>query len=444
MAQGYSSREVAGFLVCLLGLAILASGAVWNPWVPRLWQGALIVDKADVLLSYFVWSTGFGLLILWIGRAIPTAPAGLLGALPLVFTLALIVLGDRFLLVEFGLPLWQYDAELHYRHRPNTVRSLRSAGRPGDTIRINRYGHHDVDFPVEKPEGEFRAVMLGDSVTMGHYVTQEETFSHKLEALLAREDAQYRSHQVINTAVHGYSTQQELRVLEESLRFEPDFIAVGFCLNDVTEPFLIDERLGGVGLDYHGVAQTGNRLHGYLMNETGIGRMLQRFQNRSKQLEVEKRRESFNVLNMSLGGVDDPAFAGGWKHVLSGLEAIYALAAEREIPVVLMVFPFDFQLLREDTRNPNRILAHHAREHGVPVLDFVAPFARVVYDDPELIEILRSRGYDDEQIQQFFAPNLRRVLVDPDHFTERGHEIVAQALFDLLVERGIAGPQNES
>ena len=31
------------------------------------------------------------------------------------------------------------------------------------------------------------------------------------------------------------------------MRFEPDFVAVGFCLNDVTEPFLIDERLGGVG-----------------------------------------------------------------------------------------------------------------------------------------------------------------------------------------------------
>ncbi len=439
MAARYSSRDVAGFLVGLLGLAILLSGALLNPWVARLWQGALIVDKADVLAKYCFWSTLFGLLFLWIGRAIPRAKAGLLGTVPLVFLLAFGILFDRLLLVEFGLPLWQYDLELHYRHRPDVVRSLRGAGRPGDTIRINRYGHHDVDFPEAKPAGEFRAVMLGDSVTMGHYVTQEETFSHKLEGLLAERDHRHRTHQVINTAVHGYSTHQEARILEESLRFDPDFVAIGFCLNDVTEPFLIDERLGGVGLDYHGVAQTGNALHGYLMNETGVGRLLQQLQNRGKRLEVEKRRESFNVYNMSKLGVDAREFEAGWQHVLSGLERIYALAKERDIPALLMVFPFDFQLLDPTTHNPGRILAAHAAEHGVPVIDFVEPFAKAVYDDAELVEFLRARGYDNAEIQAFFAPKLGRVLVDPDHFSEGGHEIVAEALLEHLLERGLVG-----
>jgi hypothetical protein len=175
------------------------------------------------------------------------------------------------------------------------------------------------------------------------------------------------------------------------------------------------------------------------MNETGVGRLLQRFKNRAKQLEVEKRRESYNALNMARGGVDDPVFAQGWEHALSGLTAIYDLAAEHGIPVVLLVFPFDFQLLREDARNPQRILAAHAEEHGVPVIDFVPPFAEVVYDDPELVSILQGRNYDAAEIQGFFAANLRRVLIDADHFNRAGHEIVANALYAHLQELGLAG-----
>ena len=444
MAARYSSRDVAGFLVGLLGLGILFSAAVYNPWVPRLWQGALIVDKADVLGRYAFWATLFGAVFIWLGSAIPRAKAGVLASLPLVFLLAFGILTDRFLLVEFGLPLWKYDVELHYRHRPGIERSLRGAGRPQDTIRINHYGHHDIDFPESKPPGEFRGLMLGDSVTMGHYVTQEETFSHLLEGRLRERDRRHGTHQIINTGVHGYSTHQEWRIFEESLRFEPDFVAVGFCLNDVTEPFLIDSRLGGVGLDYHGVAQTGNRLHGYLMNETGLGRLLQQLQNRGKRLEVEKRRESFNVSNMAKLGVDAPEFAAGWDHVLTGLDGIYGLAKERNIPAVLMIFPFDFQLLDEETRHPNQILAEHAASHGVPVLDFVEPFARAVYDDRELLAFLRTRGYDNERIQTFFKPQLERVLVDPDHFSLGGHEIVADALLDHLMERGLVGDAPDS
>ena len=45
----YSGRDVAGLLVVLVGLGIIASGLIINPWVPRIWQGPLIVDRMDVM-----------------------------------------------------------------------------------------------------------------------------------------------------------------------------------------------------------------------------------------------------------------------------------------------------------------------------------------------------------------------------------------------------------
>jgi len=435
----YSARDVAGILVVLLGLGIVVSGLLVNPWVPRIWQGAFIVDKADVMASYFVWSMGIGVATILLGRALPRAPEHLLGLSLLFFVIAAIVLGDRMLLVKFGLPLWEYDAELHFRHRPGIERTTHRGGDGNGVYRINSYGHHDGEFPVEKPEGEFRGVLIGDSVTMGYGLTYSKTFAAHLERLLEARDERHRSHQVINTGVHGYSSRQERKILEESLRFEPDFIAVGFCMNDVTEPLVVDERLGGIGLDYHGVTQTGNRIRGYLMNETGTGRLLQAIQARSKRLDAEKRRESFNVEQMAQYTLDDPEFAEPWESVLKELDQMYSIARSDGIPLVLLIFPFEFQLLREDLRHPQAILRRHAVERGVEIIDFTDLFRDAIYDDPELIEILIDRGSSLAEVQRFYGWKRREYFLDADHFTEKGHRLIADALMDYLESRNLIG-----
>lgn len=210
-------------------------------------------------------------------------------------------------------------------------------------------------------------------------------------------------------------------------------------MNDVTEPFLIDERHGGVGLDYHGVTQTGNQIRGYLMNETGTGRLLQALQTRSKRLEVEKKRESFNVEKMAGADRDDPRYAEPWAMVLGELDRMYSIGRERGIPVVLLILPFDFQLLREDLRMPQAILREHAEMRGVDVVDFTDVFRRVVYPDEELLAILQARGFTSNEIQRFYMWNMSQYFLDNDHFTPKGHQLVAEALYDYLVSRELVG-----
>ena len=110
----------------------------------------------------------------------------------LAATVALLVLADRMVLAWVGLPYWIVDQQVHYRHRPGVTRNW-LAGNPstaadlgiGDRlIHINDFGHHDDDFPAQKPAGEFRGLLIGDSIVMGHGVTKDEAFSNGLEDLL--------------------------------------------------------------------------------------------------------------------------------------------------------------------------------------------------------------------------------------------------------------------
>jgi lysophospholipase L1-like esterase len=437
----FSAREVAGFFVTLVGLALLASAALVNPWVLPMAIGSALASNADVLLGYLITAAGLGFLVALLGALMSSGRAPRLdGAVVLVLIAALLVAADRLLLAFLGLPLWTHDPELAYRNRPHKVASLVDRGRPGAWVRINGYGHHDPeDFPVAKPPGEFRALMLGDSITMGDGVPADEAFPEQLEDLLDARDTRFRSHRVINTAVHGYSTFQELRMLEESLRFEPDFAALGFCMNDVTEPFVNNQRYGGVALDYHGVWQTPSPFLGWLLTDTGVGRLLQKLRARSASREAAVRLESYDVRKLADEGTANPRYREAWDIVLADLDRAHRIAAEHELPFALLIFPFVFQLADPATRGPQAILAEFAAERGIPVIDFTEIFARHVYADADLVDFLRRRGTPVADPERMFEWRVRELFLDSDHLTAAGHRIAAEALAGHLEQADIIG-----
>lgn len=435
-----TSRDLGGGFVTLVGVGVILSGLLINPVVGGITKGPLVVDFADVLATYFWWSMAIGVGLVLFGRRVRRGPSRADGFAVLAVMVGGLLMLDRFLLARQGLPLWKYDAQVRYRHRENTTRTLAGANRPTDHVVIDRWGFHDTDFPVEKPAGEFRALMLGDSVTMGFGVTYAETFSKHLEDLLDAGDTRFATHNAINTGVHGYSTFQEKVVLERTLVFSPDIIFVGFCMNDVTEPFVVDAEYGGVGLDYHGVSQTPNPVVGWLMNETGIGRTLQAAAARGKTREAEARQEIYNVLTMTKESRTSPKMQEAWRILLAQMGELYGVAKAKNIPVVLVIFPYTFQLLEPTLREPQTILIEHAAEHGVDVIDTTDALAKAVFDDPQLIAYLRSKGKSTEEILAYHEHRSKAYFFDHDHFTEAGHAIVAQLLYDYLVAHDYVAP----
>lgn len=435
-----SLRQTAGRAIAALGGLILLSALVQNPWVRGLAMGPEIVDVKDVLSRYFFAALAIGACTVGIGLAVARGGRPWLDSFVLLFLpLAFVILFDRFLLTRYNLTIWVFDPEIHYTQRPDAMRTLAQAGRPDDIVRINRWGHHDDDFPREKAADEFRGLMLGDSVTMGFGVTYPETFSAQLEVLLAERDRRYATHQIINTGVHGYAAFQERVILERSLAFDPDFVAVGFCMNDVLEPMVVNRDHGGVGLDYHGVLQSSSRVAGWLVNETGFGRLVQSLMRDSKNYEADKRWELFSTRDLAAKPVDDPEFAEAWEIQLRELEKLYAVARENDKPVVLLIFPFAFQLADEALRTPQAILAEHAARHGVDVVDFTDLFAAAVFADDAALRRLRAEGASTDEIEAAYRREIDAYFFDVDHFTQKGHAIVARRLLDYLLERGFVG-----
>lgn len=97
-------------------------------------------------------------------------------------------------------------------------------------FRTNSQGFRGTkEYSVLKPAGLFRVLALGDSVTLGHGVEDEETFSAVLEQTLS----QFRPTEVINMGVSGFGTAEELIQLREvGLRYEPDLVVLAYFVND--------------------------------------------------------------------------------------------------------------------------------------------------------------------------------------------------------------------
>ena len=105
----------------------------------------------------------------------------------------------------------------------------------GKRVTVNRLGYRGREYPAVKPNGRTRVVMLGDSITFGFRLDDEETFSSLLDG---------GELEVVNLAVEGYGTGQELLKLQrEGLRFHPDVVVINVCLeNDALDNWLPGNR----------------------------------------------------------------------------------------------------------------------------------------------------------------------------------------------------------
>ena len=118
------------------------------------------------------------------------------------------------------------DDELVFRHRPDF-----SGTYDGIEYAFNEIGLRDAAIGPKAP-GELRILVLGDSVTMGWGVAEEDTFCHQLEgALRKRLEREVR---VINSGVGGYNTAQELAFFRRhGLALQPDLVLLLYVRNDV-------------------------------------------------------------------------------------------------------------------------------------------------------------------------------------------------------------------
>jgi hypothetical protein len=119
------------------------------------------------------------------------------------------------------------------------------------SIRTNGRGLRDRDYPLLKPAGTVRRILvLGDSMTFAEGVESDETYPKLLERAL---EARYGAsrYEIINAAIRGYGNDQELVLFEQLVpAYHPDVALLAFfAVNDPDDNLygnlftLVDGRL---------------------------------------------------------------------------------------------------------------------------------------------------------------------------------------------------------
>lgn len=196
--------------------------------------------------------------------------AAVLGAL---LALAAAEAGLRLAGVSYP-PFYRPDAERGWALAPGARGLYTQEGR--SRVAVSGAGLRDRELPREKPPGEVRVAVLGDSVVEALQVPEEAGLTSVMERALAGcagLPAGTASVEVLNFGVSGYGTAQELLTLRHrALAFAPDAVVLVFYAgNDVQNnsprlepnhrrPFFLPGEGGGLALDDSFRGRRGHRL----------------------------------------------------------------------------------------------------------------------------------------------------------------------------------------
>lgn len=330
-------------------------------WAGVLWLAFHQSEHQEVLGRYSLSYVSFLIFVVivagavslakpsWMDRICQARAAIILSASSFLFAIGIAEVAVR-VLDPLGVSYYEFSGEYQLDKQPDPSLVFRHV-----LSQQKRYGHVLVtyneqglrDRPIlPKRLEEYRILALGDSVTFGWGVSQNEIFAARLEPLLrARFDRPVR---LINSGVGGYNTVQEVAYFQQAgLRLQPDLVILTYVGNDIElneGPF--DPRAVAAieGKSPVGAAMT-------MLGKLWLYRMADHFYHYGIGARIQQKT-----------GVP-PSGDRGWNASMSALTELVALCDERRIPLMIFFFrwqPSEFQPLFED-------VGRHAG--GYPVSD---------------------------------------------------------------------------
>lgn len=313
------------------------------------------------------------------------------------------------------------NPDLPYVLEPN------AEGRGWDTdIKINANGFRDREYAVEKGP-HFRIAAIGDSITFGSGISStSELYPKRLERALLRRAPDLRP-QVLNFGVTGYDVLNNVEYLRtHALKFQPDVVVMGFCVNDIGSASTADEYVRAQRYLEHPVFRLRSAQWFLSLGLRAVASVRVRLDGTAEQFEVRNRNRILPTRDdpvlaaqmaalPSPGEMDaeegllrwwtEPARLGYLEYAFTRLRD---LSARHHFAVVVVGLP----ILRDSERAPwrvvNEMIRHESLKFGFHFVDVFDWFER---RGPEH---LRNRPDDD------IHPNAE------------GHAIVARALDDYL------------
>lgn len=284
------------------------------------------------------------------------------------------------------------DPILNWRFVPNSI------VRDGKVVyRYNSAGFRDMEHDVKKTVDVKRVVVVGDSVTEGSGVRQEEMFTTHLQSLLGPR------YEVINLGMSGLNTPQEIHLLEiEGIKYEPDVVVVNFVLNDCD---FYSELRAAERFQSEKDAKIG------LLGDVAIDPRFKRLLKSSALIHFVKGRVEY-LLGLVTGKEEKNYYSALWdnpechKRVSAGLDALQELQQEHRFDVHVLLWPLLVDYQHYEFSHVHQWVTRLAEERGFKVLN--------------LMPVYSSRWYRHLQV----------TTEDNVHPNGEGHRLSAQAYVD--------------
>lgn len=277
------------------------------------------------------------------------------------------------------------EEPIGYRNRPGL--QDRFFGVP---VSINTLGLRDREVQDKAP-GEFRILVMGDSVPFGIGVRYEDSFPQQLEVMLNESQPKVRF-RTLNMGVPSYNTEQQLIQLHSlGLTLKPDAALLLFSSNDIEPKRWVLEKRKRWYVDLTQRSYAGSLL--FVMWREARGR----FSQDAVAAGTDMRDTSRVALDHYR--LDSPR----WQAIDRSLSEINASLRQRGIPFVLFTneeLPYMFELLEVV-----------ARREGFPLVALRKKGMRWAGQDPRLLRNSVVDGHPSPLGNQVLATRLAENLV---------------------------------
>jgi len=295
-----------------------------------------------------------------------------------------------------------------YTYRPNY-----NGTAFGVDLKTNSLGFRGPEWALEKEEGIFRIILIGDSHAFGYGVSFKDTFGERLAAIVRQKDG--LNVEVLNMAVNGYNSHQELNVLQHyALRYHPDLLIVLPCSNDHEQVLSVDDdgylnTSQGLHVQDYSVAKLNQKTLVWLSRYSRLVYYIIFLEKKyDLQSLAEKKCDRNNKIVAQdmywMGPFPDGTVADRLQGtVYQSLKSMIAIAKENNIPILMANFNAFL-----DYRQMFKIIA---TEESIPSLELLALFPEV-------------NNWEELQVQYGLGWN--------NHLNAKAHERWAVALYELI------------
>lgn len=265
----------------------------------------------------------------------------------------------------------------------------------GVTVTVDSNGLRAPDEGNEIEQADRRILFIGDSVTFGLRLPYDDSIPARAQRILNASSG--LNYQCVNAGVPGYSALQTAMRLEKlAPQVEPGMVVYTFVLNDVLTTYTA-LRFESYGAD-DPTPYIQRGLIDWLHQNSGLayfikrgyyqlrfGRTLHQSAVHQEQMDVESLVET----------PDHEEIENAWLAVEEQLERIDRFCKQRELPWLLAVSPYKFQLREPQKNAPQLRLMKWAGDANVTAIDLL----------PLAVETMARDGLEpDELLMDFCHP----------------------------------------